>query len=156
MRRAAPLCGLLLLLLLLLGGAARAQAPALGDPSAFERGFAVSLWQFDACGDALAGRMFRRALAERFAQCPFTAEARSRFQRRTRAEEARARERLAQMIEAHGGLPARLEGMTGTCHAQQASAGYRRLRALLERYAAGDAPAEAVIPAACDAPDILP
>lgn len=141
---------------LLLGGAATAQTAPLDNPAAFERGFAVSLYQFDACGDALAGRMFRRALAERFAQCPFTPAARSHYQQSTRAEFARVRERMKQLVEEHGGLPRELVGMSTTCHAQQASEGYRSFRALLERYQAGEATAEAVIPAACDAADILP
>jgi len=139
----------------LFGGAPRAEAP-LADPAAFERGFAVSLFQFDACGDALAGRMFRRALAERFAQCPFSPEARSHYQRQTRAEFLRVRERLQRLIEDQGGLPRQLEGMATTCHAQQASAPYRAFRARLERYAEGALPVEAVLPAACDAAEILP
>ena len=151
MRRAA-----LPVALLLLAGTAAAQAPALDDPSAFERGFAVSLYQFDGCGDVVAGRLFRRALAERFAHCPFSPEARNRYQRRTRAEQARVRERLQHIVEENGGLPRELPGMTATCHAQQAGEAYRRFRTLLERYAEGDATAEAVIPASCDAADIMP
>jgi hypothetical protein len=143
--------------LLLLAGTAPAQSPpALEDPAAFERGFAVSLYQFDACGDPLAGRIFRRALVERFVHCPFSAAARDRYQRRTRAEMALVRDKMAAMIEANGGLPRELAGMSTTCHGQQASESYRAFRALLERYAAGGVAAEAVIPAACDAADILP
>ncbi|WP_431271864.1 hypothetical protein [Dankookia sp. P2] len=146
---------------LLLGGVASAQAPAQGaptldDPTAFERGFAVSLYRFDACGDALAGRMFRRALAERFAQCPFTAAARSHYQQATRAESARVRERMKQLVEENDGLPRELVGMSTTRHAQQVSEAYRGFRALLERYQAGGATAEAVIPAACGAADVMP
>ncbi|MFZ4407969.1 MAG: hypothetical protein ACOYOH_11540 [Paracraurococcus sp.] len=141
---------------LLLAGTAAAEAPALDNPAAFERGFAVSLYQFDACGDALAGRMFRRALAERFAQCPFSPAARSHYQQTTRAEFQRVRERMQRLIEDNGGLPRELVGMNTTCHAQQASDGYREFRALLERYQAGGATAEAVIPAACDAAEVTP
>jgi hypothetical protein len=141
---------------LLLAGPVAAQAPQLDDPAAFERGFAVSLYQFDACGDALAGRMFRRALAERFAQCPFSPAARSHYQQQTRAEFQRVRERMKQLVEENGGLPRELVGMSTTCHAQQVSEGYRSFRALLERYQAGGATAEAVIPAACDAADVMP
>ena len=142
---------------LLLGLAAAPRAePLLADPAAFERGVAISLYQFDACGDPLAGRMFRRALAERFAQCPFTPAARSAYQQHSRAELARVRERMQRLIEEQGGLPRELPGMTTTCHALQTSAPYRGFRALLERYAAGEVTAEAVIPAACDAADVMP
>ncbi|MFC7475482.1 hypothetical protein ACFQS7_14015 [Dankookia sp. GCM10030260] len=142
--------------MLLVAGSAVAQAPQLANPAAFERGFAVSLYQFDACGDALAGRMFRRALAERFAQCPFSPAARSHYQQATRTEFARVRERMKQLVEENGGMPRELVGMSTTCRAQQAGEGYRDFRALLERYQAGDVTAEAVIPAACDAANIMP
>lgn len=141
---------------LLLAGTAAAQSPSLTDPAAFERGFAISLYQFDACGDPLAGRMFRRALAERFAQCPFSQEARGQYQQRTRAEFQRVRERMQRLIEDNDGMPRELVGMNTTCHAQQASDGYRAFRSLLERYQEGGATAEAVIPAACDATEIMP
>lgn len=111
---------------------------------------------FDACGDPLAGRMFRRALAERFAHCPFTQAARSRFQQRTRVQQAKSRQMLDQLVESHGGLPMQLEGMPMTCHEQQTTDDYRKFRERLERYAQGDVPAEAVVTAPCDAPDIKP
>lgn len=147
---------------LLLAGAALAQpasrpaAEALDDTAAFERGFAVSLYQFDACGDPVAGRMFRQALAERFARCPYTAAARDRFARRSRAEETKVRRTLAELVEREGGLPRQLAGMAETCHAQQASEAYRTFRDRLEAYARGEVPAAAILPAACDAGDILP
>lgn len=147
-----------LVLPLLLAGTALAQpaTAALDDTAAFERGHAVSLYQFDACGDPLAGRMFRQALAERFARCPYTAAARDRFARRSRAEEAKVRRTLAALVEREGGLPRQLTGMAETCHAQQASEAYRAFRGRLEAYDRGEVPAETILPAACDAGDILP
>lgn len=142
-----------------LAAGALAQSPperALDDSEAFERGFAVSLYQFDACGDQVAGRMFRRALAERFARCPFSPEARTRFERRTRAEQAKVRGIMERLVEANGGLPPRLDGMSTTCRQRQASEEYRRFRARLERYAEGSVAADAIIPAPCDAADVLP
>ena len=148
--------------LLLLSGPAMAQsrpgtpAPALDHPDAFEHAFAVSSYSLDACGDPLAGRVFRRALVEKFAHCPFSPEARSRFQQRIRAQQAKTREAMESMIEQHGGLPVQLDGMPMTCHEQQASDGYKQFRSLLDRYAQGSLPAEAVIAAPCDAPDLAP
>ena len=154
------LAALVGVLALSLGGAAVAQSspggPALSHPDAFERAFATSSYTFDACGDPLAGRLFRRALAERFAHCPFTAEAQSRFQQRTRIQQEKSRRMIAEMVEARGGLPMHLDGMAMTCHEQQADADYRKLRERLDRYAWGDLPAEAVITAPCDAPEITP
>ncbi len=134
----------------------RAEGPVLDHPDAFERAFATSSYSFDACGDPLAGRMFRRALAEKFAHCPFSPEARSRFRQRTLAQQAKTRDAMASMIESHGGLPMQLDGMSMTCHEQQASDDYKRFRGLLDQYAQGGLPAEAVIAAPCDAPDLAP
>jgi len=136
--------------------ASQSNGPALNHPDAFERAFAVSTYTFDACGDPLAGRMFRRALAERFAQCSFSPEARSDFRRRTGLQLAKTREVMNSMIETHGGLPMQLDGMATTCHAQQAGDDYKQLRARLEQYSQGTLPAEAIIAAPCDAPDIQP
>ncbi len=143
-----------------LAGSAKAQPvsgqPALEGPAAFERAFAISLYNFDACGDPLAGRMFRRVLAERFAQCSFSSEARARYQQRIRAEQSKVRDWVESLIETRGGLPIRLDGMSMTCHAQRASDDYRELRDRLEQYAQGKLPAQAIIAAPCDAPDIAP
>ncbi len=148
------------LLLLALHGPATAQsAPggtALDHPEPFERAFATSAYTYDACGDPLAGRIFRRALAERFAHCPFTPEARSRFQQNTRGQLAKSRQMVENLIDSHGGLPMRLEGMSMTCHEQQASDDYRQFRDRLNQYSQGGLTAEAVIAAPCDAPDIAP
>jgi hypothetical protein len=143
--------------LLLCGPALAQTAPAaLDNPDAFERGFALSLYQFDACGDPLAGLLFRRALNARFAQCPFSPAARTRYARRTAAEQAKVDERLRKLIEQRGGLPMRLEGMTMTCRQQQESPDYRALRARLEDFSAGRAPAQTIFPAPCDAAEIVP
>ncbi len=140
-----------------LAGPARSEVgPVLDRTDAFERGFAVSLYLFDACGDPLAGRMFRRALAERFAQCPFSPAARSRYQQRILVQQAKVRTALQSMIETRGGLPVQLDGMAMTCREQQASEDYKRVRVRLEQYAQQKLPAEAVIAAPCDASDITP
>ncbi len=135
---------------------ARPESSALDRPDAFERAFAISSYSFDACGDSLGGRVFRRALVEKFAHCPFSPEARSRFREQTRAQLAKTRDMMNSMIEDHGGLPMRLDGMSTTCHAQQASDDYKQFRSQLDQYAQGSLPAEAVIAAPCDAPDLTP
>lgn len=145
---------------LTLHGAATAQSspggPELRHPEPFERAFATSAYTYDACGDPLAGRIFRRALVERFANCPFTPEAQTRFQQNTQGQLAKSRKMVDNMVEIHGGLPMRLEGMSMTCHEQQASDSYRQFRDRLEQYSQGGLTAEAVISAPCDASDIAP
>ena len=145
-----------LLALSLCGAAAPSTGPSLDHPEAFEQAFATSSYTFDACGDPLAGRLFRRALTERFAHCPFTPEARARFQQRTRIQLAKSRRMLEEMVETHGGWPMHLDGSPMTCHEQQAGNDYRAFRERLDQYAQGGLTAEAVIPAPCDAPEITP
>ena len=56
---------------------------------------------------------------------------------------------ISEMVETHGGL-------LMTWHEQQADGGCRMFRERLDQYARGDLPAEAVIAAPCDAPEITP
>lgn len=147
-------------MLALLAGPAAAQTldrpNVFDDANAFDHAFALSLYQFDACGDPLAGRMFRRALATRFAQCPFTADARARYTEKTRVHLTRARRWMESHIDAAGGLPRELEGMDTTCHAQQTSETYRNFRSRLEAFNTGGLTAEALLPAPCDSADLTP
>ena len=145
----------LLALVLFVPASAFAQVP-LERTDGFERSFAESFYIFDACGDGLAGRMYRRALADRFAACPFTPAARTRYSTRIRAQGAKARKAIEDMIDEHSGLPVQLGGMGTTCRAHQADEGYRRLRTQLEAYAAGSLPASAILPAPCDAEGVVP
>ncbi len=136
---------------------ALAQAPGPPDRTeAFERSAAESYYTFDACGDGLAGRLYRRALAERFAACPFAPTARARYGQRLQAQRDKARTAIEGMIEDQGGLPVHLNGMTETCHAHWADEGYGRLRRRLQQYAAGTLPARTIVDAPCDAPEITP
>ena len=147
------------LVALLLGAPVAAQAQAPGPPDrtdAFERSAAESYYTFDACGDGLAGRLYRRALAERFAACPFAPAARARYGLRIQAQGDKARKAIEEMIEGQGGLPVQLDGVSGTCHAHWADEGYGRLRRRLLQYAAKDLPASAIVAAPCDAPAITP
>jgi hypothetical protein len=125
-------------------------------PRHLSRDVESALKSFDTCGDGLAGRIYRRALQERFAACPFTPAARTRYSTRLRAQGAKSRQAIENMIEQRGGLPVQLEGMNATCHAQQANEDYRRLRNQLQAYSAGSLPPTAILPSACDADAIGP
>jgi hypothetical protein len=60
----------------------------LDDPTPFEIGYGMSFYDFDACGDSEAGRIFRRAIIEKFDLCPFSPQARAKFEQwRTEALE---------------------------------------------------------------------
>lgn len=144
-------------LAVLWAGAGMAEdAVTLTDPTAFEHAYATSFYGFDGCGAQLTGEMFRDALAEKFATCPFSAEARSRYQHWTAAQRAKSVDAIKAMIVEHGGLPQRLRGMTETCHAQTTSDAFQKLRRALEGYEAGQVSAAAILPGPCDAAEIVP
>ena len=132
-------------------------AAAPSDPtSAFEKAFATSLYIFDACGDQLTGRMFRKVLADKLAQCKLPPEATARYRQRTALLQRKSRDAMDKLIEDHGGLPNTLEGMTSTCHGTQSGEDYRKLRERLEAYSQGQGSLESIIPASCDADEMTP
>jgi hypothetical protein len=128
----------------------------LTDPSKFEHAYGASFYGFDACGESLTGKVFRSVLVDKFAQCPFTPEARQHFAHWTKAQRVKSAKAIDEMIIAHGGLPVRLDGMTMTCHEQLMSPANQQLRAALDRYQNGQTDAASILPAACDAPEITP
>lgn len=123
---------------------------------AFDRAYAVSFYTFDGCGDGLSGRIFRQALVERFNQCPFTTEAKQRFRQQSVAQRVKSGDVIEAMIEANGGMPVKLAGMTMTCHEQQASPDYQKLRTRLVRYLSALLKAQDIVPSSCDADTITP
>jgi len=128
----------------------------LTDASAFERAYGASFYGFDACGDSLTGQEVRAVLVDRFAQCPFSAEARKHFAEWTRAQRLKSSEVIQEMILEHGGLPVRLNGMPTTCHERLLRPDYQRLQANLEQYQRGHADTTAIVHGACNAPEITP
>ncbi len=129
---------------------------ALTDTRAFEHAAATSFYGFDACGDGLDGRLYRRALMDKFRHCPFSDAARARFADRVQAQQRVSRAKLDQVIDENGGLPVQLPGMDRTCHEQLASPDHQRLHEALQKYASGDLGAEAVLASPCDAATIEP
>lgn len=152
--------------LLILAGSATGLAVVKADEAprpatlehtdAFDKAYAASFYQFDACGDGVAGRIYRSALTEKLRQCPFSADARKRFQLRSAAQRRKSSQLMAKLIEDNGGLPVRLEGMTRTCREQIDSPEYRQVRSRLDDYVAGKAGPDAVIAEPCDAAEITP
>jgi hypothetical protein len=148
--------------LLVLGGipmgsvTVTADEASLGSTVAFDKAYAASFYQFDACGDGIAGRIYRSALTAKLKQCPFSAEAKARFQVRSAAQRRRSSQMMTKLIEDNGGLPVRLDGMTRTCREQMDSPEYRTVRSRLDDYAAGKVGPDTVVPRACDAAEITP
>lgn len=137
-------------------GPARAGDTATLATTAFRQAYAASFYQFDACGDDLAGRLYRNALAARLKQCPFPAEAKAQFQVWAKAQSRRSGDAIRTLIDDNGGLPIRLEGMTRTCREQIDSPEYRAVRERLDSFAAGKSGPDAVVPQQCDADAIGP
>ncbi len=133
---------------------AAAQTP-LTDTHAFEYANALSYYGFDACGDGLGGRLYRQALAAKFAQCPFSPDARSNLAQRERLQAQKSRAAIARLIDEKGGLPVQLDGMNRTCREQAASPEYQALSANLQRFGAGQATAETVFPQDCGADSLV-
>jgi hypothetical protein len=128
----------------------------LDRTDAYEKAYAASFYEFDACGDSLAGRIYRNALTDRVKQCPFSEAARKRFQLRAAAQRRKSGQVMAKMIEDTGGLPVRLEGMTRSCREQMDSPEYRTVRDRLNDFSAGKLAADAVVAQPCDAREITP
>ncbi len=124
--------------------------------AAFRQAYAASFYQFDACGDSLAGRIYRNALSARLKQCPFPAEAKAQFQTWAKAQARRSGDAIRTLIDDNGGMPIRLVGMTRTCREQIESPEYRAVRDRLDTFAAGKSGAEAVVPQQCDTDAIAP
>ena len=135
---------------------ALAHAAPLEDTHAFDRAFATSFYTFDACGDGKYGGLFRKALDARFAQCPFSPEARAAHKRRNVMQAEKSRGRMNALIEQTGGLPVRLPGMEETCRQQKAEPDYAALRVKLERFSEGALKPDDVLASPCDADAIAP
>jgi hypothetical protein len=134
----------------------RADQAQLERIDAFEKAYGASFYEFDACGDGIAGRIYRSALTDKLKQCPFSEAAKKRFQLRAAAQRRKSSQAMAKMIEDNSGLPIRLEGMTRTCHEQSGSPEYRLVRGRLDDYAAGKSGPDTVVPQPCDAAEITP
>jgi hypothetical protein len=123
-----------------------ADEPALGllnDPTPFEIGYGLSFYDFDACGDAEAGHILRRAIIEKLERCPFSPEARAKFEE-WRLETVEGL--LSQLLSnQHGSLvgppevtePA-ADGAPLTCERYRTTQRYLDRRADLLRYAKRD------------------
>jgi hypothetical protein len=123
---------------------------------AFEQAFATSLFVFDACGDGDRGAIFRRALAEKMAQCSISETALQRFRQRTAVLLKNEKDRTNKAILERGGYPDRIDGMPGTCHEHQSAPSYVQLRDKLDKYSEGLANFDAVISGECEAEVFVP
>ena len=153
MMRTALIC---LLASILGAGSARADGTGTVSTSAFRQAYAASFYQFDACGDGLAGRIYRNALTARLRQCPFPADAKTQFQTWAKAQARKSGQAIKAMIDDNGGMPIRLQGMARTCREQIDSPEYRTVRERLDTYASGKSTPDAVVPQPCDADAITP
>jgi hypothetical protein len=116
---------------------------------AFEVAYGMS-FRLDACGDPIAGDLFRKAVAEKIDRCMLPMEAKRHFQERALALATKAKVSLDSYIAAHGKPPDRLDGMKESCADLLRTAEYGRLRGQLQKYAEGEISAESIITDPCD------
>lgn len=111
----------------------------LTDPTPFEVAYGLSFYDFDSCGDSEAGRILRSALIEKLEHCPFTPQAKARFEawRLKTAEEL-----LSQVLSNQDGKPVGppevsepANGTPMTCERYRSTPRYVERRADLLRYA---------------------
>ena len=112
----------------------------LTDPTPFEIGYGMSFYDFDACGDPEAGRILRRAIVEKLERCPFSPQARAKFNawRLETAEEL-----ASQLLSNQDGIPVgppevtepAVNGAPMTCERYRSTQRYLDRRADLLRYA---------------------
>jgi hypothetical protein len=129
---------------------------SLTDPTAFEVAYSLSFMAYDECGDGEAGRLFRRAVVERFEQCPFTPEAKARFQVfRLETLEHLASEYAQAWAQEVKPDPLRMggfnsDGTPASCEDHRRTPRYTQRRDQLLRYDRGEITAEEVLTDPCD------
>ncbi len=142
--------GFVFLATLAIAGSALA-ANTLTDTGRFRSAFQGSFYGFDVCGDSANGRLYRKALIDRVEHCPFTKDAKADFSQWAGAAETQGSADVQRYIAEHDKLPPRLDRRKTACLAEQQNDAYRQALAMLAKYAAGQAKADAVVPDACDA-----
>jgi hypothetical protein len=126
-------------------------ANTLTDTGRFRTAFQGSFYGFDVCGDTTNGRLYRKALIDKVEHCPFTKDAKADFSQWAGTAETQGSADIQRYIAEHDKLPPRLDRRKANCAAEQQNDAYRQALAMLAKYAAGQAKADAVVPDACDA-----
>ena len=135
----------------LLAGTAVADKPApLTDTGTFRTAYSLSYFGFDLCGDAANGALYRRALADKVAHCPFTPEAKAGFREWAVATDADGPGRVQRYIAEHDKLPESLDPKRKNCRTEKDTPVYQKTIALLAQYGQGAVKYDAVVPDACD------
>lgn len=137
--------------LCLLAGTAVADKPAqLTDTGTFRAAYGLSYFGFDLCGDPANGALYRKALAEKVAHCPFTPEAKAGFQQWAANADADGPDKVKRYIAEHDKLPESLDPKRKNCRIEKGTPAFQKTVALLAQYARGEVKYDAVVPDACD------
>jgi hypothetical protein len=135
---------------------AQSTSEPLTDPTAFEVAYGLSFMAYDECGDGEAGRLLRRAVVERFEQCPFTPEAKAKFEAfRLETLEHLASEYAQAWAKELKPNPLRRgefnpDGTPASCEDHRRTPRYIERRDQLLRYGRGEITAEQVTIDPCD------
>jgi hypothetical protein len=131
--------------------ASATENPALTGIEPFQRAYGMSFYGFDLCGEADLGQLYRKALREKVAHCPFTAEAKTSFAQRAADTDNHAPADLQRYIAEHDKLPESLDEKKVACRKEKDTPTYQKTVALLADYAKGTVRFDAVVPDACEA-----
>jgi len=144
-KTALALCGALLMA----SGAASAETQ-LSNTKAFRAAYGLSFFGFDLCGDAAMGALYRKALTEKVAHCPFTPAAKADFGKWTADADQRVPAEVKRDIAEHDKLPESLDEKRVNCRKERQTPAYQKTIALLDRYAKGEAKFDEIVPDKCD------
>jgi len=123
----------------------------LTDPTPFEISYGLSFYDYDACGDAEAGSILRNAIVEKLERCPFSPQARARFES-WRLETAEGL--LSQLLSHQDSSPVGPPEVTDptapmTCEGYRSTPRYVARRADLLRYAKREMTVDQLLGAGC-------
>lgn len=135
----------------LFAGIALADKPApLTDSGTFRAAYRLSYFGFDLCGDATNGALYRKALTEKVAHCPFTPAVKAEFRQWATTTDAEGPGRVQRYNAEHDKLPESLDPKRKNCRTEKDTPAYQNTIALLAQYAHGEVKYDAVVPDACD------
>ena len=122
----------------------------LSNTEAFRTAYRMSFFGFDLCGDVAIGALYRKALTEKVAHCPFTPAAKADFGKWTADADQRVSADVQRYIAEHDKLPDRLDEKRVSCRTERQTPAYQKTVTLLDRYAKGEAKFDDVVPDRCD------
>jgi hypothetical protein len=144
-----------LYLVLLTSGASAGQSASGPNPSgpenteAYRTAYSLMSLSLDGCGDNELADLYRRAVVEKIASCPFSETAKSEFSDWAKRTLSRQEAYLKRFIETQGRLPDKVLGSDQTCKALRTSPAFVELSQTLDDFKQRKIGVDAVFPEPC-------